>query len=169
MLCLACAANVSQTPQRGDTVCSGKQRLEVLCCVKPYYIIPCTGKMPWVGKFRNRSYACLIHNCHKLTRGFLKNSYLAKFFLKYSRLSVSIPPPDSTSMTDSWSSIVLSRKSRREENQRKVNLCCTDLEPISENENEKQIFSWPKMHCFAKWPRTKTCWILWRYLWAQWE
>lgn len=44
----------------------------------------------------------------RLTRGFLKNSYLAKFFLKHSRLSASIPQPESTSRTDSWSSIVLS-------------------------------------------------------------
>lgn len=51
----------------------------------------------------------------RLTRGFLKNSYLAKFFLKYSRLSVSIPQPESTSRTDSWSSIVLSGETRKKE------------------------------------------------------
>lgn len=51
----------------------------------------------------------------RLTRGFLKNSYLAKFFLKYSRLSVSIPQAESTSRTDSWSSIVLSGDTRKKD------------------------------------------------------
>lgn len=94
-------------------ICQSKVRVKVSAKVEIRVRVTLKAEIR-VGVRVKRSNSSREAGSHRrLTRGFLKNSYLAKFFLKYSRLSVSIPQPESTSRTDSWSSIVLSGETRK--------------------------------------------------------